>query len=557
MIQKKQERHNLKNYEETYRSFRWEDAMPYFSFYETKKVNIAYEAIDRHAKEGKKNQIALFYHGDKRKETYTFEEIRERSNQAGNLLRKFASVKKGDHVFIFMPRIPELYFCLLGAIKIGAIVGPIFEAFMEGAVVERLKDGQAKVLITTPELIKRIRLSKFNHLEKIIIVGENIESDKRFIDYNQLVETCSTELEIEWVDLEDPFLIHYISDAMGKPKGIIHSHKMILQNYMTALWVLDLKENDIYWCTADPGWIIGTAYSIFAPWLHGMTNVVVGGRFSPEKWYRVLEQYGVTVWYSAPTAFRMLMGAGDDFSKKYDLTQLRHVVSVGERLNPEIVQWGLKVLNQWIHDTWLMTETGAQMICNFLSVESRPGSMGKPVPGIEVAILDQDGQVLPPNQMGNLAVKKGWPAMMKAIWNQKERYESYFTKDGWFLSGDSAYMDKDGYIYFQGRMDDMIKTSGERIGPFEVESKLLEHPAVREAGVIGKPDPVQGEVIKAFIALKEGYKPTETLSKEIALFIKNELSHHATPREIEFTNDLPKTKSGKIIRRVLKAIELE
>lgn len=284
--------------------------------------------------------------------------------------------------------------------------------------------------------------------------------------------------------------------------------------------------------------------------------MIRGGRFSPTDWYETLEKNKVTVWYSAPTAFRMLMSAGDEVVKKYDLSSLRHVLSVGEPLNPEVIRWGSKVFNKRIHDTWWMTETGAQLICNYPSVEIRPGSMGKPIPGVQAAIIDDRGNELPPNRMGNLAIRKGWPSMMREIWNNPQKYKSYFELEGWYISGDSAYQDEDGYFWFQGRIDDVIMTSGERVGPFEVESKLIEHPAIAEAGVIGKPDPVRGEIIKAFVSLREGYEISDELKEEIRVFVKEGLSAHA-PREIEFRKGLPKTRSGKIMRRVLKAWELD
>jgi acetyl-CoA synthetase len=330
----------------------------------------------------------------------------------------------------------------------------------------------------------------------------------------------------------------------------------MVQHYYTGKVVLDLQENDVYWCTADPGWVTGTSYGIFAPWLNGATNVVRGGRFSPQDWYGTIDKYKVTVWYSAPTAFRMLMGAGDETVKQFSLASLRHVLSVGEPLNPEVVRWGLKVYGQRIHDTWWMTETGAQLICNYPSMPIKPGSMGRPLPGTDAAILDDAGNELPPFRMGNLAIKTPWPSMMRKIWNNPAKFEEYFRIPGWYVSGDSAYRDDEGYFWFQGRVDDVINTAGERVGPFEVESKLVEHPAVAEAGVIGKPDPMRGEIIKAFIALREGYSPSDELKAEISKFVKEGLSAHAAPREIEFKDKLPKTRSGKIMRRVLKAWEL-
>lgn len=547
--------HNLKNYDETYRTFDWSETEKQFSWAETGRVNMAYEAIDRHVETFRKNKVALYYRDASREEKYTFKEMKEWSNKAANVFKQVADVEKGDRVFIFMPRSPELYFAVLGAIKVGAIVGPLFEAFMEGAVRDRLEDSEAKVIVTTKELLPRVPVNELPALKHVLLVGDDIVEEGPYVDFKKRMSEASKHFDIEWVDRQDGLILHYTSGSTGKPKGVLHVHNAMIQHYQTAKWVLDLKEDDVYWCTADPGWVTGTSYGIFGPWLCGASNVIVGGRFSPEAWYKTIEDYGVTVWYSAPTAFRMLMGAGDELVKKFDLSSLRHVLSVGEPLNPEVVRWGMKVFHRRIHDTWWMTETGAQLICNYPCMEIKPGSMGKPIPGVKAAIIDDQGNELPPYRMGNLAIRKGWPSMMKTIWNNPQKYESYFIGD-WYVSGDSAYMDEDGYFWFQGRIDDVIMTSGERVGPFEVESKLVEHPAVAEAGVIGKPDPVRGEIIKAFISLREGYEPSEELIEDIRQFVKKGLAAHAAPREIEFRDKLPKTRSGKIMRRVLKAWEL-
>ncbi|AIW82902.1 acetate--CoA ligase [Bacillus mycoides] len=547
---------NLPNYEEAYANFNWEEVNKNFTWNETGRVNMAYEAIDKHAKSDRKNKVALYYQDGSRKEKYTFKEMKDFSNKAGNVLKNYGDVEKGDRVFIFMPRSPELYFALLGAVKLGAIVGPLFEAFMEGAVRDRLEDSEAKVLITTPELLERIPLNDLPALKTVFLVGDNAEEGGKTVAFNPLFEQASKELHIEWLGREDGLILHYTSGSTGKPKGVLHAQNAMVQHYQTAKWVLDLKEDDVYWCTADPGWVTGTAYGIFAPWLVGASNVILGGRFSPEAWYEALQDYGVTVWYSAPTAFRMLMGAGQDAIKKYDLSQVRHVLSVGEPLNPEVIRWGMSAFGLRIHDTWWMTETGGQVICNYPCMEIRPGSMGKPIPGVKAAIVDNEGNEVPPYTMGNLAIGKGWPSMMRAVWNNPQKYDSYFMPGDWYVSGDSAYMDEDGYFWFQGRIDDVIMTSGERVGPFEVESKLIEHAAVAEAGVIGIPDPVRGEIIKAFIALRAGYEPSDELKEEIRQFVKKGLAAHAAPRQIEFRDKLPKTRSGKIMRRVLKAWEL-
>ncbi|PKG22424.1 acetate--CoA ligase [Niallia nealsonii] len=548
--------YNLKNYEEMYQHFNWKEAEENFSWHQTGKINAAYEVIDRHAESSRKHKVALYYLSQTRNEKYTFNDMKKQTNKAGNVLKEKGAVQKGDRVFIFMPRSPELYFALLGAIKLGAIIGPLFEAFMEDAVKDRLQDSAAKVLITTPELVDRVPIDELEALETIFLVGEDIKEEGKFVDFLKYFQTASNELEVEWVERNDGLILHYTSGSTGKPKGVLHVHHAMVQHYQTAKWVLDLQEDDIYWCTADPGWVTGTSYGIFGPWLIGATNIVVGGRFSPDAWYKTIETFGVTVWYSAPTSFRMLMSAGEEVVDKYSLSSLRHILSVGEPLNPEVIRWGYEVFGHRIHDTWWMTETGAQLICNYPSMEIKPGSMGKPIPGVEAAIVDDTGNVLPPNQMGNLAIKKGWPSMMNTIWNNQKKYESYFLLNEWYVSGDSAYMDEDGYFWFQGRVDDVIMTAGERVGPFEVENKLIEFPAVAEAGVIGKPDAIRGEIIKAFVALRDGYQESDQLKEEIRQFVKNGLAAHAAPREIEFIAKLPKTRSGKIMRRVLKAWEL-
>jgi len=350
--------------------------------------------------------------------------------------------------------------------------------------------------------------------------------------------------------------MHYTSGSTGKPKGVLHVQKAMLGHLITGRWVLDMCEDDVYWCTADPGWVTGTSYGIFAPWLNGATNLIRGGRFNAADWYETIQRFRVNIWYSAPTAFRMLMAVGEDVVQRYDLSSLRHVLSVGEPLNPEVVWWGWKTYGRRIHDNWWMTETGHILVSNYPSMTIRPGSMGRPIPGVYATIVDDEGKEVPPNTLGNLVIKPGWPGMMRTIWKQPERYETYFRIPGWYVTGDSAYQDPDGYFWFQGRVDDLIITAGENVGPFEVESCLVEHPAVAEAGVIGKPDVMRGHIIKAFISLREGHVASDELKNEIQKFVRQKLAAHAVPREIEFRAKLPKTRSGKIMRRVLKALEL-
>ena len=547
---------NLESYEDVYDGFSWKDVEKNFSWHESGKVNMAYECIDRHCEGPDRNKIALYYYNpsEKREEEYTYLDMMHESNKFANVL-KDTGIKKGDRVFVFMPRSPELYTAMMGILKVGAIPGPLFEAFMEGAVSDRVSDAEGNCIITTPDLRERIKDKKLPSLKHIIMVGAKKLGPKE-ISYEEKMEKASDKFDMEWMDREDPLILHYTSGSTGKPKGVVHAHNAMVSHYQTGKWVLDLNKDDTYWCTADPGWVTGTSYGIFAPWLIGVSNLIVGGRFNIDTWYGAIEKYKVTVWYSAPTAFRLLMASGEEKAKEYDLSSLRHVCSVGEPLNPEVIRWGLKAYGLAIHDTWWMTETGAQLICNYPSMDIKPGSMGKPFPGVVAAIVDDKGEVLPPYQMGHLAVKAGWPSMMREIWKNPEKYKSYFEKEPWYISGDSAYMDEDGYFWFQGRVDDVIKTSGERVGPFEVESSLVEHPAVAEAGVIGKPDPLRGAIIKAFITLRPGFEESDELKEEIRKHVKTKMAAHAAPREIEVKDKLPKTRSGKIMRRVLKAWEL-
>jgi acetyl-CoA synthetase len=550
--------YNLKDYQQTYRNFDWSEAEKHFSWKKTGLVNMAYECIDRHVEEGYGEKKALIYLNGDEEYKLSFREVKEKTDHLATVLKKHG-VKKGDIVFIFLPKHPDCYLAMIAAIKIGAIAGPLFEAFMEEAVKDRISDCEGKFLITDHILGKRVPKHELPSLEKIFITsGPEHCSEGEISLQTELENTPREDNIIEWVDLEDGLNIHYTSGSTGKPKGIVHAHRAMIQQYLTGKWVLDLKENDIYWCTAHPGWVTGTVYGIFAPWLNRATIVVNGGRFNAHSWYRAIEKAKVTVWYSAPTAFRMLMAEGEDVLKQYDLSSLRHILSVGEPLNPEVIYWGKETLGLRIHDTWWMTETGAQLIVNLPSETIKPGSMGRPFPGIEVAILDDNGNPLPPGEVGHLAIKAPWPSIMKEVWRNEEKYKSYFPFPGWYVSGDLAVVDEDGYVFFQGRSDDMINSSGERIGPFEVESKLIEHPAIAEAGVIGKPDPIRGEIVKAFIVLRKGYQPNNQLLEEIIKFVKQKLAAHAAPREIEVVQELPKTKiSGKILRRELKARELQ
>jgi acetyl-CoA synthetase len=545
-------RGHLDDYDRVRGSFDWKDVEREFDWSRTGRVNMAHEAIDRHAAGPRKNKLALLYTDGQRVEKHTFEDLMRLSNRFANVLTRLG-VKRGDRVFVFLPRTPECYVGILGILKIGAIPSPLFEAFMTDAVRDRMQDAEAVCLLTTRALLERVPEPDLPSLKHVVLVGGGGSREGPHRSWLTEMDKAGEHFEPVWLEREDPLILHYTSGSTGKPKGALHVQNAMIGHYQTGRWVLDLQETDTYWCTADPGWVTGTSYGIFAPWLNGATNVIRGGRFDAEGWYDTIQQHRVTVWYSAPTAFRMLMAAGEKVAEKYDLTSLRHVLSVGEPLNPEVVRWAWRVYERRIHDNWWMTETGHQLISNYPSMEIRPGSMGKPIPGSEAAILDETGTPVPPGTLGLLCIKSGWPGMMRAIWNNPPRYQEYFRFPGWYFSGDTAYMDEDGYFWFQGRADDVINTAGERVGPFEVESALVSHPAVAEAGVIGKPDELRGQIVKAFVSLRAGFKESEELKKEIATHVKQHLAGHAAPREIEFRDKLPKTRSGKIMRRVLKA----
>lgn len=512
-------------------------------------LNAAYEAVDKNAQGWQKNKVALYWEGeDGTRKKYTFLELSLLSNKFANVLKSFG-VERGERVFFFLPRVPELYFGFLGTLKIGAIAGTMFSAFGPQAIEDRLGNSDAKVVITTSELKERVMKVKKNlpALKEILTV----DSD----EFQNMLEKASDELHVAHTHEEDPAFMLYTSGTTGKPKGVVHVHKAIKHEQKTARLALDIKDTDIYWCTADPGWVTGIAYEILGTLSIGASTVVYAGRFDPAKWYQIIQDYKVSVWYTAPTAIRMLAAAGLDLVKKYDTSSLRYLASVGEPLNPEPIKWGKKAFGLMFHDNYWQTETGGIVICNRPGLEIKPGSMGKPVPGIEAHIMSDKGEILGPNKIGNLVLEPGWDSMMRKIWRRPEKYDSYF-EHGYYVTGDLAYRDSDDYFWFVGRADDVIKTSGERVGPFEVESALVSHPLVIEAGVIGKPDPVRGEIVKAFVVLKKDTKPSDSLKDKLSQYVKKHLAGHAYPREIEFMDKLPKTRSGKIMRRILKAKEL-
>jgi acetyl-CoA synthetase len=552
-------RANVDNYEQLYETFNWDDAKREISYFASGKLNAAYNAIDRHLHDGRRNKVALYsIDANNKLEKYTYQDIAEMANKVGNALKELG-VKKGDRVFVFLPRVPELYAATIAIAKIGAVAGPLFSAFGPDALRDRLQDSEAKVIITNPALKEKLDVvrDQLTDLHYVIVVGaDKSKLGKQELSYEELIENASDKLECEKMDPEDPLYLLYTSGTTGKPKGVVHVHNDILGHHMTTKWVLDLRDDDVYWCTADPGWVTGTVYGIFGPWSNGASVVTYEGRFDAQSWYQVIDRLKVTVWYTAPTALRMLMKAGDDVVYENSLASLRHILSVGEPLNPEVVRWGMKVYGLPIHDNWWQTETGMQLIANLPCQAIKPGSMGKPLPGVYAAIVNEDGEELEAGLLGKLVVRPGWPSMLRTIWRNTPKFDEYFKIPGWYFSGDNAWKDEDGYFWFVGRADDVINTAGHRVGPFEVESALVEHPAVAEAGVIGKPDKERGEIIKAFIVLANGVTKSEQLIEEIKEFTKRQLAAHAYPREIEIKDTLPKTRSGKIMRRLLKAWEL-
>lgn len=551
---------NLSDYDKFYKSFSYKDFENEIGFFNDKTLNASYLMVDKHTKGELREKVAIFFKGENgKREKYTYQELKKITDKFANVLVK-NNVKKNDRVFIFLPTTAERHISFISILKIGAIAGPLFPAFQEIALFDRLKDCDAKVLITNNALFPRIKKiwKDLPNLEKIIIVNKDSSTkikDENVISFEDEIRKASDKFSIAHLKKEDPAYILYTSGTTGKPKGVVHSHYDIFQAILTTKYALDVHKDDVYWCTADLGWVTGVVYNVLGILGIGATLVLFEGRFSPENWYKLIEEYKVTVWYTAPTAIRMLMGEKTN-PKDFNLSSLRYLASVGEPLNPEAIWWGLEAFNLPFHDTWWQTELGAIAISNYSSMDIKPGSMGKPFPGVIAEIIDDKANVLPVEKEGNLALKKDTiPSLMKEIWKNKEKYNSYFLKD-WYLSGDRAYKDKDGYFWFFGRADDVIKTSGERVGPFEIESALVEYPDIVEAGVIGKPDMLRGEIIKAFIVLKSGVKKTDETKEKIKKFIKNNLAGHLYPREIEFIDKLPKTRSGKIMRRVLKAKEL-
>ena len=525
-------------------------------------LNIAHEAVDRHAGGPRADRVALRWIGKSgERRDITYRALAAETNRFANVLGALG-IGEGGRVFVLLGRVPELYIAVLGALKVKCLVSPLFSAFGPEPIATRLEIGDGQVLVTTEALYRRKvealrgRLSGLSH----VILVDDGPPVPGALRWRELMAGAGAEFAIPPTNPEDMALLHFTSGTTGRPKGAIHVHEAVVTHYVTGLYALDLHDDDIFWCTADPGWVTGTSYGIIAPLTHGVTNLVVEAEFDAETWYRVLAEERVTVWYTAPTAVRMMMKLGAGAVRDYDLGALRFMASVGEPLNPEAVLWGVEAFGQPFHDNWWQTETGGIMIANYIALPVKPGSMGLPLPGIEAAIVQRGPEgavnlVEAPMVEGELALKAGWPSMMRGYLHEDERYRRCFAGP-WYLTGDLAKRDADGYFWFVGRADDVIKSSGHLIGPFEVESALMEHPAVAEAGVIGKPDPVAGEIVKAFIALKPGYSASEDLRRDLLGHARRRLGAAVAPKEIDFRANLPRTRSGKIMRRLLKAREL-
>ncbi len=555
---------HLLDYQATCAGFSWNAIKLEMAGLPGGALNIAYEAVDRHAQGPRAEHVAFRFLSTDGQRDISYASLSRLTNRFANVL-KTLGVVRGERVFVLTGRILELYTAVLGSLKSGCVVSPLFSAFGPEPLATRLMLGEGAVLITTAALYRR-KVAKIRDrlpaLRHVLLVAENGQlthiPDTR--DLTNLMAQASEDFTVVATQPDDQALLHFTSGTTGTPKGAMHVHAAVLTHWATGRYALDLHADDVFWCTADPGWVTGTSYGIIAPLLHGVTSIIDESEFDAERWWRILHEQRVSVWYTAPTAIRMLMKAGPELARRHRYPKLRFIASVGEPLNPEAIWWGQDVLGLPIHDNWWQTETGGIMIANLPALDIKPGSMGLPLPGVEAAIVQHqpDGSVAvltQPGQEGELALKRGWPSMMRGYLNNKERYQKCFSGD-WYLTGDLARRDADGYYWFVGRMDDVIKSAGHLIGPFEVESALMEHPAVAEAGVIGKPDAMVGEVVKAFVSLKPGFEPTEALRLELLGHARTKLGAAVAPKEIAFLPTLPRTRSGKIMRRLLKAREL-
>ena len=554
---------NLQDYEVYAKQFAWPQARALVDGLPGGGLNIAHEAIDRHVLAGRGQKLALRWIGrDDQIRDYSYTALGAAANRFANVL-VLRGVAKGDRVFSLLGRVPELYIGAFGTLKNGSVFSPLFSAFGPEPIKARMTIGSAKALITSEAFYRR-KIEPWRKelasLEHVFLTECSSSPPSGTIDLAAALAQAPDSFEIVRTTPEDMALLHFTSGTTGRPKGVVHVHEAVVAHHITGRLALDLHSDDTFWCTADPGWVTGTSYGIISPLTNGATMIIDQAEFDAERWYRILQEQMVSVWYTAPTAIRMLMKVGAEITKRFDLSKLRLMASVGEPLNPEAVVWGVEAFGKPFHDNWWQTETGGIMISNYPSMDVKPGSMGRPLPGITAGVIERiEGgtvrEITKPMAMGELALRPGWPSMMRAYLNEEERYRKCFV-GGWYLTGDLAMRDAEGYYWFVGRADDVIKSAGHLIGPFEVESALMEHPAVAEAGVIGIPEPTIGEVVKAYVALKDGFKPSEVLRKELLGHARQRLGPAVAPKDIAFRQNLPKTRSGKIMRRLLKAREL-
>ena len=552
---------------------------PFYKWFTGGKTNLVLNALDRHMTTHRRNKIAFLWEGEPGdRATYSYRKLWREVNKFANVLRD-KGVKKGDRVTIYMGRVPEIAIAMLACAKIGAPHSVVYGGFSEQALSSRIDDAQSKVVIacdgawlrgkivplkdTVDEALER------SPVVETVIVVKRTAHDINMVDgrdhwWHDLMAHASPRAETEVMDAEDPLFILYTSGTTGKPKGVLHTHGGYQVYTSTTLsWAFDIKEDDRWWCAADPGWITGHSYIVYAPLILGATSIIYEGAPTyPEadRWWQIVEDFGVSILYTAPTAIRGLMRFGEDFPAKHDLSSLRLLGTVGEPINPEAWRWYHRVIGQErcpIIDTWWQTETGGFMITPFPSVGLKPGSATRPFPGIQVDIVDDDGAPVATNEDGNLVIQSPWPSMIRTVYGDDERFISQYwekyQEQGWYLAGDTARRDQDGYIWVIGRNDDVLKVSGYRLGTAEVESGLVSHSAVAESAVIGIPDELRGNVIHAYCILVEGVEGSDELEAELKAHVRHEVGPIAVPTKIAFVDNLPKTRSGKIMRRVLKA----
>lgn len=484
---------------------------------------------------------------------YRFADLEAVSNAFANVLSDLGQ-SEGDVVFTCLHKCPEQFFCYLGALKKKCITGALFASFGEDGLRDRLGDAGAKVLVTRRSLLKKLARIRTNlpQLRHVCLVDAPEHLEEGVWSLPRLLTGASTDFTSPDTDADTPAILHYTSGSTGKPKGVLHRHGALEAHRRTTRDILGVGPDDLFWCTADQGWVTGISYGVTGPWSQGVTQLHFAGGYDAEKWFEALEREKVSVWYTAPTALRMLMREDRSLYARFDLSHLRHLSSVGEPLNPEVIRWVRDVLGKTVHDTWFQTETGSILIANRPGMEVRPGSMGKPVDGVEAAILSDSGEAVPTGESGHLCIRDGWTSRFVGYLNQEEAYRSRF-RNGFYYTGDTASLDADGYFWFYGRSDDVINTAGHLVSPFEVESALIEVPGVAEAGVIGAPDDLLYEKIVAFVSLHADAEWNLEIELKLRLHVANRVSSIATPQEILPCRDLPRNRSGKILRRVLKA----